>query len=184
MVILASKSPRRTELLNQIGIDHIVIPSTVDEKVDYSLSFDEIAKSISRQKGLDVFKNHPNDIVISADTIVCIDDKVLGKPKDRPDAFNTLRLLSGRSHLVVTGVCILKGSKQINFAEATKVYFDNLTDEEINEYLDTNDPFDKAGSYGIQGIFARHITKIEGDFFNVMGLPVHRVYKALQNINK
>lgn len=183
-IILASKSPRRTELLNQIGIKHEVIPSTVEEIIKTHLSPQEIVEDLSLQKAMDVFNKYPNNIVIGADTIVVINNKILGKPKDYNDAFNMLKELQDNVHQVITGVTIISDNKINTFSEVAEVIFYPMSDEEIDEYINTKDVYDKAGSYAIQGMCAKHIKAIRGDYNTIVGLPISRIYQILKTINK
>lgn len=191
-IILASGSPRRKELLEQIGMDPVILVS--DAKEDLPVNDPkELVLALSKRKCLDVAERIKNDtawipkIVIGADTVVSIDGQILGKPADEADAESMLKHLSGRVHEVFTGVTIvllvngeITGSE--NFAEETKVHVCALDIREIRDYIATKEPMDKAGSYGIQGRFARHIDKIEGDYFNVVGLPVCAVYQAIKRL--
>lgn len=186
-IILASASPRRRELLTQIGLTFEIKVSDVEEKVTTSLPC-EVVQELSRQKAEAVLASckAPQEealLVIGADTIVACDGQILGKPKDEQDAARMLRMLSGRSHEVYTGVTFAYKGEQcelFSFYEATTVHFAPMTDAEIQTYVSTKDPMDKAGSYGIQGFCARYITGIEGDYNNVVGLPVGRVYQELK----
>ena len=184
-IILASNSPRRRELLGGLGINYEVkLIKGIDESYPDSLRGEEIPVFISKAKA-DAYINvmGENDLVITADTIVYVDDEVLGKPKDKDDAIMMLRKLSGRSHQVITGVTITTKSFQKSFACTTNVTFDTLSDEEIEFYIDQFKPFDKAGSYGIQEwIGYIGVNGLEGSYFNVMGLPVQRLYKELKCI--
>jgi septum formation protein len=180
-IILASKSPRRKELLAGLNIPFEVITHEVEEIFPVGLEMEMIPVYLAKLKA-EVFNNEiANDnLVITADTIVWIDDEVLGKPNDYEHAFAMLRQLSGRKHVVVTGVCLTSKEKQVAFSTSTDVYFKELTDNEINYYLKNYHPYDKAGSYGVQewiGYIA--IERIEGSYFNVMGLPVQRLYEEL-----
>ena len=183
-IVLASKSPRRLELLHQIGISVKVLPSSVEETVTGSTPA-EAVMGLSRQKCMDTACKVPEGIILGADTIVVLDGRILGKPEDEQDAFDMLSALSGRSHEVYTGVTIA-GKRQDRifrdetFAVCTRVWFYPMTEEEIRSYISTGDPMDKAGAYGIQGPFARHVEKIEGDYNNVVGLPVSAVYQKLR----
>lgn len=188
-IILASASPRRKELLTQIGIDFQVLVSDVEEKVTTDVPH-EVVEELSCQKAEAVAKlcsraeEQTPIIIIGADTIVACDGKILGKPKDRQDAFDMLMMLQGRTHQVYTGVTIVrvtdKGMAKNTFHEATEVTFYPMSEDEIWEYVDTLDPMDKAGAYGIQGFCARYIKGIRGDYNNVVGLPVGRLYQELQ----
>lgn len=179
-IILASASPRRKELLSFITEDFTVSVSDADETTDPSKTPEETVKELARIKGEAVFPKFPEDTVIAADTVVVTDDKILGKPADKEDAFAMLRALSGRSHYVYTGVFVKSKDKEISFAEKTEVRFFDLSDEEINGYIATNEPFDKAGAYGIQGKGSILISSISGDYFNVVGLPVARLNRELK----
>ena len=189
-LILASGSPRRKELLRQIGLRFRVLKSDADETVEMSDPSD-IVKELSRRKAEDVAGKITEGIVIGADTIVWLDGVLLGKPKGRADAEKMLRNLQGKAHQVFTGVTILRKGKMTGdenngisrdtFSCVTTVHVHNMSEEEINAYLDTGDAFDKAGSYGIQGPFAAYIDGIEGDYTNVVGLPVSEVYRHLKN---
>lgn len=179
-IILASASPRRKELLRFITEDFTVSVSDADETADPSKTPEETVKELAMLKGEAVFLNFPEDTVIAADTVVVIDDTILGKPADKEDAFRMLRSLSGRSHYVYTGVFVKSKNKEISFAERTEVNFFELSDEEINAYIATDEPCDKAGSYGIQGKGSTLIRSITGDYFNVVGLPVARLNRELK----
>ena len=181
-IILASNSPRRKELLGNLGLSFEVQGSDVEEITPEGLPIDEVAEYLSALKGKDILaKLEGNPLIIASDTVVRVDDEILGKPKDRKDAIRMLQLISGRAHRVTTGVYLGSKEKEITFSDTTKVYFKELTTEEIHHYIDTYQPYDKAGSYGIQewiGLIA--IQKIEGSFYSVMGLPVARLYAELE----
>lgn len=182
-IVLASKSPRRQQLLNDIGIKFEIRARDVDESYPAHLKEQEIALYIAQQKA-NAFKNElkPEELLLTADTIVCLGNKVLGKPIDYNDAFEMLSMLSGNVHKVVTAVSLTSTQKERIFAVSTLVYFKVLSPEEITYYLDHFKPYDKAGAYGIQEwIGYIGIEKIEGSYFNVMGLPVKEVYEALLN---
>jgi septum formation protein len=181
-IILASGSPRRQELLKNLGIDFKVVLRPVSEHFSESMAGEEIALLLSDRKA-DAFEDDffaESTLLITADTIVCLGDEVLGKPADRNDAIEILNRLSGKVHEVITGVSIRTSSKKINFTVSTKVYFKELRTEEIIFYVDTCKPYDKAGAYGIQEwIGYIGVEKIEGSFYNVMGLPVLKLYEEL-----
>ena len=179
-VILASGSPRRRELLGLIYDDFEVIPSSADETLTPGTPPQEAVKELARRKAADIGAANPEALVIGADTVVYCSGEILGKPADEADAFRMLRLLSGKTHSVFTGVCLLKNGMESVFAEETKVTFFPLSDEEISAYIASGEPFDKAGAYGIQGKGALLTEKIEGDFFNVVGLPTARLAQALK----
>lgn len=179
-IILASASPRRQELIKMITEDIKVNPCDCDETIKDGLVGRQIAEYLSEIKGEAVKTQFKDEIIVSADTIVCLNDNVLGKPKSREDAFNMLRTLSGNTHSVFTGVTILKGEKKKTFSQETKVTFYDLSDEEINEYIDSDECYDKAGSYGIQGKGGLLVKGIDGDYFNVVGLPVARLKREIE----
>ena len=187
-IYLASSSPRRKELLTQVGIDFTVISPQCDESADIELP-DELVEELSRRKslaGLELIKKMPDvptdSIVIGADTVVAYDGIILGKPKDDINAFNMLKMLSGNTHEVYTGVTLtyLDGRAPVTFSERTEVTFYELTDKEIEDYISTTEPMDKAGSYGIQGYGATLVEKIHGDYFNIVGLPIARLARMLR----
>ncbi len=177
-LVLASKSPRRSEILKNAGIDFTVRVAEADETIPDGTKPEDAVVFLAARKALAV-ERAEDETVLGADTVVVLDDKILGKPKDREDAYNMLRSLSGRVHSVFTGVCAVGNGISLTFAEETKVEFYPLTDDEINEYIDTNEPYDKAGAYGIQGIASKFIRGIEGDYFNVVGLPISSIYKKI-----
>lgn len=181
-IILASQSPRRQRLLKELNLDFRVEVAGVDETYPEELGMTAIPEFLSELKAnafLDRMKK--DDLLITADTIVWKDDQVIGKPEDRADAVRILHELSGSQHQVITGMCIQTLEKKYCFHAVTEVWFDELTKEEIEFYVDTHMPFDKAGAYGIQEwIGYIGIRKIEGSFYNVMGLPVHKLYQFLK----
>jgi septum formation protein len=181
-IILASRSPRRQQLLKETGLKFDIVVRDYDETYPDGLDGKEIAEHISRQKA-QLFKGElsDNEIIIAADTIVWCNNKVLGKPVDYDDAFRILREISGNTHEVITGVTLLSSVKEKTFSVSTKVTFDTLTDEEVSYYIKEFMPYDKAGAYGIQewiGLIA--CSSIEGSYFNVVGLPVQALYKEMQ----
>lgn len=180
MLILASNSPRRKEILEMLGYEFEIRPSDTDENIE-NLSPEQTVEELSFRKALAV-ERKPEDIVIGSDTIVSLDDEILGKPKNDADAKRMLSKLSGRAHTVYTGVTILQGEKIITNAISAKVYFRELTQREIERYVSTGEPLDKAGAYGIQGKGAAFIEKIDGDYYAVMGLPACYVSKTLSEI--
>ncbi len=179
-VILASNSPRRRELLARMDIPFTAKGVQTEEFIDTSLPLGKAIEQIARQKALAVKESFPEDIIVGADTIVCIDGEVLGKPRDKQQAFEMLKRLSGRTHQVITGVAVLYPQEEITFHQHTDVTFYSLHDDEIWEYIDTNEPMDKAGAYGIQGKGAFLVEKIVGDYYNVMGLPMASLYRVLK----
>ncbi|MGC1391361.1 MAG: Maf family nucleotide pyrophosphatase [Bacteroidales bacterium] len=181
-IILASQSPRRQQLLRELGLKFDVVIKEYEEIYPEDLSGSAIARYVAYEKAAS-FKNgiSDNEIVIAADTIVWCNNKVLGKPLNREDAKLILKEISGNTHEVITGVSIRSKTKELTFSESTKVTFETLTEEEITYYIDDYKPFDKAGAYGIQewiGIIA--CSHIDGSYFNVVGLPVQKLYKELQ----
>lgn len=181
-IILASSSPRRIELLSLFNIKFDVIPSDCDETIEENLSPYDVALNLAEKKATSVaFKVPNNSIVIAADTIVFKDGKIFGKPVDEKDAYNMLSSLSGDFHKVITGVCIIDNSndKKYKSYEETLVYFKKLTDKEIIDYINTGEPLDKAGAYGIQRYGSLFVEKIEGCYFNVVGFPINKIYNAL-----
>lgn len=202
-IILASASPRRKELLEQIGIEFEVKTSQMEEEY-FNTKPEEIVKELSLMKALDVAQGDEEDyiegdcIVIGADTVVVLDEKILGKPVDEEDAFQMIQSLQGRSHMVYTGVAIIECIEGIdeedggvgfdfnitNHAIGTTVHVMSMTEEEIRTYIATGEPMDKAGAYGIQGRFGAYVEGIEGDYFNVMGLPISYVNAVLKQLTK
>lgn len=178
--ILASASPRRRELLGQILNGFEVIPATKDEKVNISLFPEQMACSLAESKCDEVFLNNPRATVIGCDTIVVYQSLILGKPKDKDDAVKTLKMLSGKTHYVITGVCVRNAFKKLIDFEKTEVKFNVLSDEFIKNYVDSGSPLDKAGSYGIQdgGIVSEYF----GSYTNVVGLPVTLTKKLLDGV--
>jgi septum formation protein len=208
MLVLASASPRRQELLRNAGISFTVQPADIDETPIAGEPPRECAERLAREKALAVWRSRPHDLVLGADTIVVVDQNICGKPTDTDDATRMLRMLSGRVHRVITGVCLVtavangqlpvpsesapRSASPPRYAiertenrelrttsETTLVTMSELSDGEIREYVATGDPMDKAGAYGIQGIASRWIPRIEGDYSNVVGLPVALVYRML-----
>ncbi|GLB58371.1 Maf family protein [Cytobacillus sp. NCCP-133] len=179
-LILASSSPRRKELLENLHLTFEVSSSDVDESFDPGLTPEEIVKELAFRKANAVFKQSSDSYVIGSDTVVVKDGQVLGKPASSEEAFSMLKSLSGTTHSVYTGVAILAPGKQVKFYEKTDVVFWELTDEEINSYIGTGEPFDKAGAYGIQGFGGMLVKSISGDYFSVVGLPVSRTVRELR----
>lgn len=183
-LILASASPRRQELLEKCGVPFTVdvadIDETMNEENDLALEVQELAY----QKAKTVLARHQDAIVIGSDTIVTLDHKVLGKPKDKEDAIEMLKELSGKTHEVITGLAIISSKKEFKTVSKSFVTFEVLTEEEILRYVETNEPMDKAGAYAIQGIASRYISSIQGDYYAIMGLPVSIVYEELKNMDE
>jgi len=181
-VILASSSPRRHDLLELIGIRHEVIPANIDESIRGRESPTKHAERLAREKAGAIASRDPESVAIGADTIVLIDKKILGKPANSVDAGTMLRLLSGRVHTVVTAVAVARGGKVCSGVEEVSVKFRKLSDDEIDAYIATGEPMDKAGAYGIQGFGATIVERIEGDYFAVMGLPLVRLVSLLREV--
>ncbi len=183
-IILASQSPRRKQLLEWAEVPFEIIVKETDESYPAGLSFQETAIHIASNKALAIKETNTNTMpILAADTIVVLEDSIIGKPKDRADAVSILSSLSGKQHLVITGVVILHADKEIAFAETTEVNFHELNQQQIEFYVDNYKPYDKAGAYAIQEwIGVVGIRSINGDFYNVMGLPVSRVVQVLQNL--
>ena len=183
-LILASGSPRRAELLERMGLSFTVQPANTEEILQPGLTPQQQVVSLSRQKAEAVLSLHKEQdtVILSADTVVVLDGKILGKPADPEDAKAMLRALSGRSHLVLTGVTVASGAQLLTHCEETEVYFRELTEAEIARYVATGEPMDKAGAYGIQGLAAMFIPGIRGDYYNVMGLPVCATAQLLQRV--
>lgn len=179
-LVLASQSPRRKELLEQVGLSFTVQPSVQEETVEPGRTPQEVVQQLALQKAGEVFADHPDAIVLGADTLVAVEGEILGKPKNNEDAARMLRRLSGRTHQVHTGAAVLSDGKQTVFTETADVTFYPLTESEIQAYIQTEEPADKAGSYGIQGLGAVLVARIEGDYFSIVGLPVAKVVRALK----
>ena len=179
-LILASASPRRAELLKNACIAFTVDPAGITELPLADESPLAYAQRLARDKALAVLARHPDRVILGADTVVVVDEHLLEKPVDARDAERMLRLLSDRSHQVITGVSLVAQNFERTQSELTVVTFSRLSDEEIGQYVATGEPMDKAGAYGIQGLASRWIGRVEGCYFNVVGLPVARVYRLLQ----
>ena len=184
MLILASQSPRRKELLTMAGQNFICIPSHVEEHVPEGTPAERIPVLLSAQKAADVFSAHPEDLVLGADTVVEVDGQVLGKPKDAEDAARMLRLLSGRVNTVYTGVTLMDKKGTESFCSGTRVTFYDLTEKEIEDYVATGEPMDKAGAYAIQGHGSLLVRHIEGDYFTIVGLPLAETVRRIRKREK
>jgi septum formation protein len=202
MLVLASASPRRQELLRNAGIAFTVQSSGIDEVPLAGESARDCAERLARDKARAIFRSRPQDFVLGADTIVVVDEVMLGKPGDAADAARMLRMLSGRTHEVITGVCLVRSmaggqvsetsesmaresvAREDVRSEITLVTMGELSDDEIQSYVATGEPMDKAGGYAIQGIASRWIPRIEGDYSNVMGLPISLVYRMLREAER
>lgn len=179
-LILASGSPRRRELLTQIGLTYSVHPADVDETLNPAWTAREAVEQLSARKAETVATAFADDLILAADTVVSLEEKILGKPADAAEAAAMLRALSGRSHKVYTGFTLRRGDKVVTRSEETAVTFRPLTDGEIAAYIASGEPMDKAGAYGIQGLGGVLISGIDGDYFNVMGLPICALSQALR----
>ncbi|HHU83710.1 MAG TPA: septum formation protein Maf [Clostridiales bacterium] len=178
-ILLASASPRRKELMEKAGFSIEIKPSDTDENIVFDGNVGEYVMKLAEIKSIDA---SADDIVVSADTVVAIDNKILGKPENRQAAYDMLKTLSGNIHSVYTGVCVKKGKVKEIFFEKTDVEFFDLTDEEIYKYIDTGEPFDKAGGYGVQSKACIFVKRIDGDYYNVVGLPIAKVYRAVSKL--
>jgi septum formation protein len=179
MLILASQSPRRSEILRHAGIPFIARPANVDESIRPGESPEEYVTRVAQEKAAAV-EAGPGDIVLGADTTVVIGGEILGKPRDHADAIRMLESLSGREHRVLTAICLRRGEDSIDDLAVTRVWLNPLTREEIEQYVATSEPMDKAGAYAIQGLASRFIQRIDGSYANVVGLPIELVYEHLR----
>lgn len=181
-IILASASPRRKALLEQVGLDFEVIPSDCEESIDLKLSPQDLAKKLSFEKAKSVADKNKNALVIGADTFIAYRDKIIGKPKDDEEAREILKLLQGSTHSVITGLTVIDSGtgKTVSDSIETKVHFKKLGDDEIEGYISAEEPIDKAGAYGIQALGAVLVDKIDGDYFNVVGLPLSLLHDVLK----
>ena len=185
-IVLASASPRRKELLELAGFHPEVIPSCADEMTDEK-DPEKLVSFLSKKKAESVAHHAEDGIVVGSDTVVHTEGQILGKPADEEDAAHMLRTLSGKAHYVSTGVTLIRVrngefTAEETFCETTKVYVDALTEKEIEEYIATGEADDKAGAYGIQGAFGKHISRIEGDYYTVVGLPLAKTYRAIRRM--
>lgn len=181
-IILASKSPRRKELMSLIPIQFIIQTKEVEEYISLQDSPEENVKRLAKEKAQAIGKDYKNEWILGCDTVVVYEEEILGKPKDEEDARKMLSKLSGKAHFVYTGIALYNESKGklIQKAVCSKVFMKDISKEELNWYISTGEPFDKAGGYGIQGVASNFIEKIEGDYFNIVGLPVCTIYNLLK----
>ena len=179
-IVLASASPRRRELIKLISEDVVCVTSGEDETLPEGIGASEVSEYLAKLKAMSVAKDYPDCAVVGSDTVVVLGKELMSKPTSFEDAFNKLRALSGKTHKVITGCCIVEGDKVRTFSEVTQVEFYELTDEEIKAYIQTGEPMDKAGAYGIQGRASLFVKGITGDYFNVVGLPVARLSRELK----
>ena len=180
MLVLASASPRRQELLRNAGVAFEAQPADIPEDPLPGEAAKNCAERLAREKALAVARQRPHDVVLGADTVVVVGGDLLGKPSDAADAARMLRLLSGREHQVITGVCLVVSGQALVASETTLVTVSEITDKEIADYVASGEPMDKAGAYAIQGIASRWIPRIEGDYSNVVGLPLALVFRMLR----
>ena len=188
-IILASKSPRRKEILEKCGFKPEIIVSECDESRINEKNPEKLVKELSKIKAYAVAERCVyGDVIVAADTVVSVDNKILGKPKTKKQAFEMIRSYAGKTHLVYTGVTLLykkkSGTIERNFVDKAEVSVDNMTNCEIHAYVDTGEPMDKAGAYGIQGAFCKYIPKINGDFYTVMGLPIAKTYRCIKEMTR
>ena len=183
-IILASQSPRRTELLKLAEIEHRVIVHPIDEALNETLDITDQVQDLAIQKACEIAELYPHETIIGADTIVVLDNKILGKPKNKEHAFDMLKALSGRKHQVMTGVSIINKEKELltSFINITEVEFFHVTDQWIQNYIDSKEPMDKAGAYGIQGKGFELVKSISGDYYSVMGLPIAQLKRTLSHL--
>lgn len=181
-VVLASQSPRRKMLLEQLGLHFVCKPAVVDETINIEADPARTCIKLAAMKAREVAEQEPEALIIAADTIVVLDNRILGKPRHQEEAFQMLSLLSGREHQVITGLCVLNtGNGSIDSAAViTRVRFRTILEKEIRAYIDSGEPLDKAGSYGVQGLGAVFVEHMEGCFYNVVGLPIYTLYLMLQ----
>lgn len=183
MIILASKSPRRRDILDMLELEYRCVPADTDETVVPGMSPADTVMLFSQRKAEAVRKEGQNgDIILGMDTMVCVENKLLGKPSDEKDAFRMLKMLSGKAHNVITGYTVICGERQETGCVSSDVYFRPLSDDEIRWYISTGEPMDKAGAYGIQGKGSLFVESIDGDFFSVLGFPVCRVFEVLKKL--
>lgn len=180
LLILASESKRRVQILSMLGFKFLVIPSYVEE--DYHGKPILTARRLAFKKAFTVWKDYKFATVLGADTLVVLGNKIMGKPKDRENAKQMLESLSGKWHRVITGVCVISPDRKVSFHDTAWVKFRHIEKDEIEEYVSTDEPMDKAGAYAVQGMGARFVEKIIGDFYTVMGLPASKTYKVLKDV--
>jgi septum formation protein len=183
-LILASKSPRRIEIMKELGFDFKVVPSNCDEFVDSYSSNEDLVMALAKKKGDSVFKDYPDDLILSFDTLVFLGDEVLGKPQNYEDCVRMLQSLENKKHLVITGAYIKAKDYEDLFFSECFVHIDHIEKEDIEAYAKTEEPYDKAGGYAVQGFIGRYIDRVDGDFFSVIGLPKAMVYKKVTDYLK
>lgn len=184
MIILSSASPRRHDILYEFGYMHKVVPSHVDEISTYKKEPKEVCETNSYLKANDIYKDYPNETIIGADTIVVINNKILGKPKDKEEAIHMLQELSDNTHEVITGVTVINKDNKITFSVTSYVTFKKLSLDDINYYIENDNVYDKAGSYAIQNpILQKYIKEIKGSYYNIVGLPIEKLMEVLDNLD-
>ena len=180
-IILASGSPRRREILESFGFEVTVVPSAKENPAPSGLSAEDTVQFLAVEKGLEAKEKYFDEVVVSADTVVVLDSEIMGKPRDKEDAKRMLSAMSGRTHRVLTAYAVFYKGKSFSKVVSTEVRCYPLSDEELEWYLDTNEPYDKAGAYAIQGLSSKFVRKIDGCYFNVVGLPIFKLYKTALN---
>ncbi len=182
-IILASKSPRRKEILENLGLVFDIVVADADESCDIADPHGRVSAlaAIKGRAVKDMLGESGDTLIIACDTLVYAEGEFLGKPKDKDDARRMMGMLSGKAHSVLSGLYISLGEKEISCAEETRVIFDEMTEDEIESYIETKEPYDKAGAYAVQGLASLYVNRLEGDYFNVVGLPVNLLYKTLKN---
>ena len=183
-LILASQSPRRRELLEKCGIPFLCDPAGIDESFDHTKPVEEEIRRLAMRKAEAGLIKHPDAVVVGSDTIVVLNGTVLGKPADEKDAEHMLKMLSGNTHQVVTGLCIMSEKKVYTDVSVADVTFAELDEEEIRSYIASKEPMDKAGAYAVQGLGGKFITGISGDYYTIVGLPLNMVYEELKNLSE
>ena len=183
-IYLASKSPRRKEILLNAGFEIELVDIDVEETYSDDLALREVAEYLAIKKANGLVKVPDDGLLLAADCVVLLEGQILGKPEGKQGAYEMLKKLSGKKHTVISGVCMKNQDKMISFSDFSEVYFDELTEDEIRRYIETESPYDKAGSYGVQDWLGMcKVNRIEGSYYNIMGLPIHRVYEALNEFN-
>ena len=182
-LILASQSPRRKELLGKCGIPFETDPADIDESFNHDNHIDDEIRRLSMRKAQEGLRKHPDAVIIGSDTVVAVGGKVLGKPQNEKEAEDMLYMLSGKTHQVITGLCIMSSRRTFSDVSVAEVTFAELSRKEIEDYIASGEPMDKAGAYAIQGLAGRFITGISGDYYSIVGLPLNMVYEELKNLS-
>ena len=178
-IILASKSKRRIEMMDELGFPYFAVESKADEKVDFKLSEEEKVLELAKRKALDVYKDHKDALILGFDTLVFLNGEAIGKPKDKEDCISIIKKLSGKTHLVITGGFLKYKEEERSFSSPCLVSFEEIPESVILKYAETEEPYDKAGGYAIQGYIGRYIKSVDGDIFSVIGMPKSTVNKLL-----